>query len=76
VSDVFASSILVRRGIIDGQALQKVWHEYKQSGRGGGGHLFVTFQVELWLDALKDGGAASPRFAREQMNTPAAGFVQ
>jgi asparagine synthase (glutamine-hydrolysing) len=51
VSDTFAHSILAAAGIVDGAALQQSWREYKNHGTGGGGHLFVAFQTELWLKA-------------------------
>ena len=51
VSDTFAHSILAAAGIVDGAALQQAWREYKRSGTGGGGHVFVAFQTELWLKA-------------------------
>jgi asparagine synthase (glutamine-hydrolysing) len=76
VSDVFASSMLARRRIVDGDALQKVWRAYKQNGGGLGGQLFMTFQVEVWLTALKNRSFITGEIARAQMNTPAAGFVQ
>lgn len=75
VSDVFSTSILADRGVVDGAALQHAWREYKTGGTGGGGHLFVALQAELWLRARM------ARTDQNDMNTerirvPAAGFVQ
>jgi asparagine synthetase B (glutamine-hydrolysing) len=59
VSDVFSKSILAERGIVDVAAMQQAWREYKAHGVGGG-HLFVAFQTELWLDARSRKSVGTP----------------
>jgi len=75
VSDVFSTSILAERGVVDGAAMQQAWREYKTHGAGGGGHLFVAFQTELWLRA-RIARAEANGTNTERIRVPAAGFVQ
>jgi len=76
VSDVFSRSILAERGIVDGAAMQQAWHEYKTRGAGSGGHLFIAFQIELWLSARATNAAITPANPDQWIRVPAAGFVQ
>jgi asparagine synthase (glutamine-hydrolysing) len=76
VTDVFSRSILAERGIVDGAAMQQAWREYKTRGVGGGGHLFVAFQTELWLDARSRKSVDRPELTEKWIRMPAAGFVQ
>ena len=76
VSDVFSRSILADRGIIDGAAMQQSWREYKSRGVGGGGHLFVAFQAELWLRARALTPLSTTETVSKQLRMPAAGIVQ
>jgi asparagine synthase (glutamine-hydrolysing) len=76
VSSAFDRSILVDRGIVDGAALQHAWREYKTRGVGGGGHLFVAFQTEMWLSARTSAQVTVTEMMNEQIRMPAAGFVQ
>ena len=76
VSDVFSSSRLAERGIVDGAAMQQAWREYKTRGVGGGGHLFVAFQTELWLAASVIAPVLTTEAVEQQIRMPAAGFVQ
>ena len=76
VSDAFARSILAERGIVDGAAMQQAWREYKTGGAGGGGHLFVAFQTEMWLRARKPNALGSPEISDTRIRMPAAGIVQ
>jgi asparagine synthase (glutamine-hydrolysing) len=76
VSDVFSRSILAERGIVDGAAMQQAWHEYKTRGVGSGGHLFIAFQIELWLSVRAPNTAVTPVNADQWIRMPAAGFVQ
>ena len=76
VSSVFSRSILADRGIVDGAALQHAWREYKTGGVGGGGHLFVAFQTEMWLSARTSAQDTMTDTMEERIRMPAAGFVQ
>ena len=76
VSDVMAHSILAERGIVDGAVMQQSWREYKTGSGGGGGHLFIAFQVELWLRARVAKAAVTPVNTHQWLRVPAAGFVQ
>jgi asparagine synthase (glutamine-hydrolysing) len=76
VSDIFSRSILAERGIVDGAAMQHAWHEYKTRGVGSGGHLFIAFQIELWLSARAPNAAVTPVNGDQWIRMPAAGFVQ
>lgn len=76
VSDVFSQSMLAERGIVDGAAMQQAWHEYKNRGVGGGGHLFVAFQTELWLSTRSVTRVSTTERPALQIRMPAAGFVQ
>ena len=76
VSDVFSQSILAERGIVDGAAMQQAWREYKTRGVGSGGHLFVAFQTELWLNARSRKSVNTPEMQSQWIRMPAAGFVQ
>jgi len=76
VSGAFDRSILADRGIVDGAALQHAWREYKTRGVGGGGHLFVAFQTEMWLSARTSAQVTMTETLNEQIRVPAAGFVQ
>jgi hypothetical protein len=76
VSDVLSRSILAQRGIVDGAAMQQSWHEYKTRGVGGGGYLFVAFQIELWLRARVPSAVVTPVNTEQWLRVPAAGFVQ
>ncbi len=76
VSDVFSTSILADRGVVDAAALQHAWREYKTRGLGGGGHLFVAFQTELWLRSRLAKAVGTGETNNERIRMPAAGFVQ
>jgi asparagine synthase (glutamine-hydrolysing) len=76
VSEAFSRSILADRGIVDGAALQHAWREYKTLGKGGGGHLFVAFQTEMWLSARSSAPVTVTEATNERIRMPAAGFVQ
>ena len=76
VSDVFARSILAERGVADGAAMQQAWREYKTRGVGGGGHLFVAFQAEMWLRTRSAKAVNTTDISKEMMRMPAAGIVQ
>jgi asparagine synthase (glutamine-hydrolysing) len=76
VSDVLAHSTLADRGIVDGAAMQQAWREYKAGSGGGGGHLFIAFQVELWLRARVASASVTPVNTDQWLRMPAAGFVQ
>lgn len=76
VSDAFSRSVLAERGIVDGAALQHAWREYKTRGVGGGGHLFVAFQTEMWLSARTSAQGRMTEAVNEKLRVPAAGFVQ
>ena len=76
VSDAFARPILADRGIVDGALLQHAWREYKTRGVGGGGHLFVAFQAEMWLSARTSAQVTMTESLNEKIRMPAAGFVQ
>ena len=75
VTDAFAHSILADRGIVDGAAMQQTWREYKSRGAGPGGHLFVAFQAEMWLQARCTVPAASHEAHDKNIEMPAAGFM-
>jgi len=75
VSDVFSTSILADRGVVDAAAMQHAWREYKTRGGGGGGHLFVAFQTEMWLRSHIARTGSNDRNT-ERIRMPAAGFVQ
>jgi asparagine synthase (glutamine-hydrolysing) len=76
ITEVFSQSILAQRGIVDGAAMQQAWREYQTRGVGGGGHLFVAFQTELWLSARCRSSIATPEIREQWIRMPAAGFVQ
>ena len=76
VSDAFDQSILAARGIVDGAALQQAWRMYRSSGAGGGGHLFVAFQTEMWLHARHLTPVKTTDFVEKKLSVPAAGIVQ
>jgi asparagine synthase (glutamine-hydrolysing) len=76
VSDVFARSILAERGVVNGAAMQQAWREYKTRGVGGGGHLFVAFQAEMWLRNHSAKAVSTTDITKEMMRMPAAGIVQ
>lgn len=76
VSDVFSRSLLAERGIVDAAAMQQSWREYKNRGVGGGGHLFVAFQTELWLSARVTKPPVSTETVSQLIRVPAAGIVQ
>jgi asparagine synthase (glutamine-hydrolysing) len=50
VTRTLENSVLEELGLVDAATLQQAWHAYKNGG-GGGGELFLAFQVELWLRA-------------------------
>lgn len=76
VSDAFAASMLAELGIVDGAVMQQSWREYQAGRGGGGGHLFVAFQLELWLKARHLTPVVSTETRSEWIRMPAAGFVQ
>ena len=76
VSDALGHSRLAEMGIIDAAALQQSWQEYKTRGAGSGGHLFVAFQVELWLSARANTQVKTTESREELIRMPAAGFLQ
>ena len=76
VSDALSRSRLAEVGVVDGAAMQQAWHEYKTRGVGGGGHLFVAFQVEMWLRARDLTPVEMPETHVELIRMPAAGFLQ
>jgi asparagine synthase (glutamine-hydrolysing) len=76
VSDAFTQSILAARGVVDGAAMQQAWREYKTRGVGGGGHLFVAFQAEMWLRARSQTAAPATETMDQRIRMPAAGIVQ
>jgi asparagine synthase (glutamine-hydrolysing) len=76
VSAAFAQSRLADAGVVDGAAMQQSWREYKTRGTGGGGHLFVAFQTEMWLKARDLTPVKMPETDAELIRMPAAGFLQ
>ena len=56
--------------------MQQAWQEYKTRGVGGGGHLFVAFQTEMWLSARDLTPVEMPEKHTELIRMPAAGFLQ
>jgi hypothetical protein len=76
VSDTFARPRLSEMGIVDAAALQQSWQEYKTRGSGTGGHLYVAFQVELWLSTRADTPVKTSESPAQLIRMPAAGFLQ
>jgi asparagine synthase (glutamine-hydrolysing) len=76
VTDAFSHSRLAEAGIVDGAAMQQAWHEYKSHGSGGGGHLYMAFQTEMWLRARELTPVKLPALQGEWIRVPAAGFLQ
>jgi hypothetical protein len=76
VSETFAQPRLAEMGIIDAAALQQSWHDYKNRGVGSGGHLYVVFQVELWLSTRTGTPVIESESPRQLLRMPAAGFLQ
>ena len=75
VTDAFTHSILAERGIVDAAAMQQTWREYKSRGVGPGGHLYVAFQAEMWLQARSVSQLTSSGMLDKGIGMPAAGFL-
>jgi asparagine synthase (glutamine-hydrolysing) len=76
VTASFERSRLATLGIVDDAALQQAWRDYKVRGVGGGGHLVVAFQTELWLRAREKSPGVMTDLRPALFRMPAAGFVQ
>ena len=76
VSDAFSHSRLAEAGVVDAAAMQQAWQEYKTRGVGGGGHLFVAFQTEMWLSARDLTPVEMHEKHTELIRMPAAGFLK
>ena len=50
VTRTLEKPVLAELGLVDAATLQQAWRAYR-NGSGGGGELFLAFQVELWLSA-------------------------
>jgi asparagine synthetase B (glutamine-hydrolysing) len=76
VTETLSKPRLGEMGIVDAAALQQSWREYKNHGKGPSGHLFVVFQVELWLAARAQTPVKVSETPAQQIRMPAAGFLQ